>query len=255
MPNEIAPNSAVTPGFDVFVPIDAVWKYDQGGSFPGVSWNELFYDDRTWPEGLALLYNESAALPAPKNTQLSLVSTSGNSIVTYYFRHHFFSPASVTNITASFRHVVDDGAIFYLNGAEFHRFNLPPGGVLYESWASPIVGDGVFNDFQIILTNLVAGKNVIATEVHQGGGFADVSFGAELSIHVDSTVSEGIAAPALRIHRFQGNTVLSWTSAGFTLESSETLGPGADWQPVEKQSNPYFASPSASAQRFYRLGQ
>jgi hypothetical protein len=43
--------------------------------------------------------------------------------VTFYFRHRFVVPPGVTNPPLRLRHVIDDGAVFYLNtAAEPARF-------------------------------------------------------------------------------------------------------------------------------------
>ncbi|MCP5118688.1 MAG: lamin tail domain-containing protein, partial [bacterium] len=64
------------------LPMTANWRYNQSGFVP-VDWNQPGFDDANWPNGEALLYVESAALPAPKNTPLSLGP------ITYYFRTTF----------------------------------------------------------------------------------------------------------------------------------------------------------------------
>jgi hypothetical protein len=48
------------------------WRYWQDSGDPAVGWQNRNYDDSSWPSGLALLYVENAALPATKNTQLTL---------------------------------------------------------------------------------------------------------------------------------------------------------------------------------------
>ena len=52
-------------------PIDAAWKYDDTGVDRGIGWRTGGYDDSGWASGAALLYHESATLPAPKNTPLT----------------------------------------------------------------------------------------------------------------------------------------------------------------------------------------
>ena len=64
------------------VAIDHVWKYSQSGD-RGTAWRAPGYNDASWPSGAALLYVETAGLPAPKNTELSLGER------TYYFRTTF----------------------------------------------------------------------------------------------------------------------------------------------------------------------
>jgi hypothetical protein len=93
---------------------------------------------------------------------------------------------------------------------------------------------------------------VIAVEVHQNGTSSDVTFGAEFFSEVESSIVFSGEVP-LRISTQDGNIVISWTGNGLMLEATESLGPTAQWQPVDKQINPYFTSRAASAQKFYRL--
>ena len=133
---------------------------------------------------------------------------------------------------------------------------MPAGPVSNSTLANTNVGDAIFvGPFQITLTNLNAGDNVIAAEVHQNPPSAnsDVTFGLEFSAHINAVVSPGIAPTTMRILRQDGNIVVSWPGSGFILESSDALGSSANWQPVDNQINPYFAAPSAATQRFYRL--
>ena len=64
--------------------------------------------------------------------------------------------------------VVDDGAVFYLNGVEIHRQNMPPGPVAYATSALSPVGDaGYAKPILVPASSLVQGVNVLAVEVHQ----------------------------------------------------------------------------------------
>src|SRR5439155_4029638 len=79
--------AAVSPNFtnppQTLIRITNAWKYNQTADLSGVNWIAPQYDDSAWPGGPALLYNETASLPAPKNTPLTLGR------LTYYFRTHF----------------------------------------------------------------------------------------------------------------------------------------------------------------------
>ena len=56
--------------------------------------------------------------------------------ITYYFRTHFTFTNSLAGVTLIFSNYIDDGAVFYLNGAEIYRQNMPAGPVDYLSSAS-----------------------------------------------------------------------------------------------------------------------
>src|SRR4029079_12165680 len=89
--------------------------------------------------------------------------------------------------------IVDDGAVFYLNGQEIYRLNMPDGTVSYSTSASTGVGDAVFSTPVIVpATGLVAGNNVLAVEVHQatapsGGNGPAVTPGAGYSMAWDGS--------------------------------------------------------------------
>ncbi|MCX7427729.1 MAG: lamin tail domain-containing protein [Planctomycetia bacterium] len=161
------------------VAIDATWAYDQSGSDLGTAWRGTTYDDSAWPAGAALLYVESASLPGPKNTPLAL------GITTYYFRTEFDLPADSV-AALRLRHVIDDGAVFYLNGIEICRFNLPAGKITSTTTAYPYVADATLSGYITVpVGRLQPGTNVLAAEVHQQGGTnTDVVMGAELSAEV-----------------------------------------------------------------------
>ena len=125
------------------------------------------------------MYVESASLPGPKNTPLTL------GVTTYYFRTEFDLPADSV-AALRLRHVIDDGAVFYLNGLEFCRFNLPTGRITSTTTAYPYVSDATLSGYITVPVGLLRpGTNVLAVEVHQQPGTnTDVVMGAELSAEV-----------------------------------------------------------------------
>ena len=94
------------------------------------NWFAPGYDDSAWPVGRALLYVETATLPAPKSTPLTLGR------LTYYFRTTFVLPTNLVPLTLTASNLIDDGAVFYLNGAEVRRVRMPSGTVTYSTLAS-----------------------------------------------------------------------------------------------------------------------
>ena len=189
--NAIAPNSAVTVGADYTVAFSSAWKYllintndTIQSTFTGVA-----YDDSAWSgPSNALLYVETAALPGPKNTPLSLVDGSGNVINTFYFRQKFVTAITSPSLTFHVRHIIDDGLVLHLNGVEIYRYNMPVGAVTAATQAAANIGDAtLLGPFDIVVTNLVGGTNVLAAEVHQQGNpSSDVTFGVELTASIPS---------------------------------------------------------------------
>ncbi|MBK7999117.1 MAG: hypothetical protein IPK15_10495 [Verrucomicrobia bacterium] len=114
------PPTAPPPVLVNLLPIDASWRYLQGGNLDGVNWQAPAFDDSAWPSGQALL-GAGGATPEPVRTPL--VSSSAN--VTYYFRSSFNVPANFTATSLQFSNLIDDGAVFYVNGREVARYNMP----------------------------------------------------------------------------------------------------------------------------------
>ncbi|HUT11618.1 MAG TPA: CotH kinase family protein, partial [Thermoguttaceae bacterium] len=178
----VSPTAQVFGGSSVtqtLIDIDDQWAYDQSGDDPGTAWREPNYVDASWPKGDALLYVESSALPAPKNTPLTLGPT------TYYFRRHFDFQGNPENVTLELNMVLDDGAVVYLNGSDVFRLRMDGeigDLVAATDFANKSVGNAVYDGPYSIPTDaLVQGDNVIAVEVHQiTTGSSDVVFGLEL---------------------------------------------------------------------------
>jgi len=256
--NRILSNSTATVGFDASIPINASWFFNETGSDLGTAWTALAYNETSagWSNGLALLSNETAPVPAAINTPLVLNGTvSGVYNYTFYFRHHLFAPFA-TNIPVVFRHIIDDGAIFYLNGIAFHTNNMPAGAVNYQTQATVAVGDGTWAGPFTNTLSILAGDNVVAVEVHQSGtASSDITFGAEMNIGVPSISSGGSSAPPqLQISKQGTNAVVTWSGAGFILEKQNILSQAGYWAPVTNQA-PLTVAPRVGTNQatFYRL--
>jgi hypothetical protein len=161
------------------------WSYNQTGADLGTSWRNVGYNDSAWPTGGALLYVESSSLPATKTTPLSLGAE------TFYFRTHFTitdDPNTITSLEMST--VIDDGAVFYLNGQEVLRIGMPAGTIYYDTLSDRTVDNANWEYYTLPTDALDQGDNVIAVEVHQTTTYSsDVVFGASLDTVV-TTVTE-----------------------------------------------------------------
>jgi hypothetical protein len=118
------------------------------------------------------------ALPIPKNTQLTLGRP------TYYFRNAFNFSGDPAKTQLLLDPLIDDGAVYYLNGVEIYRQNMPKGTIAYTTPASPAVTTPAFGT-PILITlppgSLKQGTNVLAVEVHQAAGDnSDVAMGLAL---------------------------------------------------------------------------
>ncbi len=204
------------------LPISATWRYLQGGNLDGVNWQAPAYDDAAWPSGQALL---GAGSSTPEPVRTPLVSSSAN--ITYYFRSSFIVPADFNPTSLQFSNLIDDGAVFYLNGREVARYNMPNGTVLNQtppsqgfggppSWTGPI---------QISLTNVTPGFNTIAVEVHNASPYGDVFMGTRLD---GVTVTNSVAVGGLVINEVLADNASSLVVDGHTPDWIEIYNPTAN---------------------------
>jgi hypothetical protein len=205
----------------VILPIDSTWRYNESGVELAAGWANTAHAVGAggWLSGPALLGFETAGLPEALQTPFA--DTSTNAIVTYYFEIEFdLTAAQVTNIDSlRLRHVIDDGAVFYLNGTEAPpRFNMDAGAVTGSTTTNTVVRDAVHEGpFELSTAALVPGTNRFAVEVHQqASNSSDIVFGAELSM-TQSTVL--VADAPLLISEISGTG-----DAVFRIEIANTSG-------------------------------
>ncbi len=167
-----------------------VWKYNQAGTDLGTAWRASSYNDAAWPSGPGLLYVEDAASVTPKNTALTIGR------ITYYFRTHFTFSGDPGSTALQLSTMLDDGAVFYLNGTEFYRLGVADGAVNYNTLASRSVGDAASEGpTTLMVSSLVKGDNVLAVEVHQiSASSSDVVFGMTLAT-TDAAAGPGGRGP------------------------------------------------------------
>jgi hypothetical protein len=263
--NVIAPNSRIPIASEVvFVAADnQVWRYFQSDADPGLGWTALGYDDSygLWASGLALF---DAKRPAgrttvgpnsdPVRTMLNLTNppTANAQTLAYYFRTTFVVPSRSAGMRLRLRTLVDDGAVYYLNGQEVYRLRMasPPMLLAYTNLAVATQSDNqnVYEGpFALSADALRDGENVLAVEVHQADATSsDVSFAAQLSAELP-----GLPLPALTIARSGDSVVLTWTPGDAVLQSAELVsGPWSDVLPTPP--NPYRVLSGETA-KFYRL--
>jgi len=200
-PTPGAPNACpFTPPPPQTVTLIAVsnsWRYYTNGDL-GAGWTNNSYPDSAWPQGQGLLAvphptRGTNVFPEPVRTMLPPNGTN----VTYYFRAHFDVAPDVTFSALQFRHVIDDGAIFYLNGAELSpRFNMNGGAVSFSTLANAGVTDAAYVGPVSVLTSLLrVGDNVFAVEVHQNTiNSPDMAFGLVLEalVATNSPAAAGV---------------------------------------------------------------
>jgi hypothetical protein len=192
------PSSSPTISDANLITHDGVWKYEQSGTDLGTAWRATGYNDSSWPEGAAVLYDKNGSFspPAPwlGNTQL----TTQNGKVTFYFRKHFTLAAdpAVSTVNLTMTTLIDDGAVFYINGTEVKRLGMPGGAISYSTLADRTVNNAATEGpFSIPSGSLAAGDNVLAVEVHQAtNNSSDIVLGIILDANI---ITPGVPSTSL----------------------------------------------------------
>jgi len=160
---------------------DAPWRYNQTGADLGQNWYSVSHpvDNMSWFSGQALLARESSFLPEPIRTQLTV----SQGRITTYFETEFVldqNPNSVDRLQVDV--ILDDGAVFYLNGTRVHQINMSDDIPAADTLASWAVGNAAYSGrVDIGTAALKEGVNLLHVEVHQAGhNSSDIVFGLEL---------------------------------------------------------------------------
>jgi hypothetical protein len=269
--SKIGLNQYVSPSFyfvttnyvttNALFDLSNTWSYATA-NLGGVNWTAPGYDDSRWDgSGPGLLWVDTRgfpnpAIPVPMLTEMPSDPNTGYPFITYYFRTHFNCSNTVGAFSLLIEDYIDDGAVFYLNGAEIYRLRMAdaPTPIYNSTLASGYAcsGDATCpDDFAVsgpAMTNLVAGDNVLAVEVHNyNAGSPDITFGMSLACTVSYTLN-----PQLGLVSSNGTMTLSWSRGGFTLQQANApQGPWTD-VPGPVVSSP-FTTPMSGATRFFRL--
>ncbi len=163
------------------------------------------YDASAWrtetvQAGKVLGYGDNSRSNFPTQTpNLGYGPSSSNKYITTYFRTTFTNPGNVTSLTLNVRR--DDGIVVYLNGVEVGRDNMAAGAVTYTTWSSSIVDSSAeYTPITLTIptTELVAGENLLAIELHQRDGTSsDITFAAELVAETLDPVVPEVGFPVL----------------------------------------------------------
>jgi hypothetical protein len=165
---------------ELMIPMEVTWRYHQGTSQVNRNWIEPNFDDNNWKMGEGLLGFEESNLPSPGiRTRL----TKGP--LSYYFRTQFVVSELLTDGYLEINQVLDDGAVYYLNGKEIGTSRMSKTGNRNNpnATATESVTDAVLEESVIRINGeqLRQGVNVLAVEVHQNNSTStDLVFGAEL---------------------------------------------------------------------------
>ncbi|MEZ5300825.1 MAG: lamin tail domain-containing protein [Verrucomicrobiales bacterium] len=163
------------------------WRFnDEGTGLPG-GWAASAHpaDGITWKNGNGLIGFETALLPSPGI--VTEINPFDETKITYYFETEFEFSGDPSGIELVANHIIDDGAVFYLNGVEAGRYRMGSGVVDPSTLADGAIEASV-GTLTLAKDALVAGTNRISVEVHQGSATSsDVVFGAEIVARVELT--------------------------------------------------------------------
>ena len=241
------------------IPLHQVWRFDQSSNDLGTAWREIAFNDAAWASGPALIgFENSAPFPYFEPMTTPLVPPAQGGPITVYLRTHFaFTMPHVSAVTLTASNWVDDGAVYYLNGAEVGRLRLAAGAVDFTTLAQGVAPEGQTNVLTFPPTSLADGDNVLAVQLHQSAiTSSDAVFGMTLDATVTATNQPALFSPQIS----GGNTFhVAFTGVigrRYSLERSTNL---RNWIEVFNFNNTtgqtLLSDPGAAANspRFYRV--
>lgn len=172
LPGVELPPTANPWGWAVAPYVDGLTNFVWADTFDAVS---ITNTDNTW----ALFRSTDALLGARGATELAGFAT------TTIFRTDFDFTGDPAAVDLSLAYLVDDGAVFWLNGVEVLRDNLPAGPLDASTLATAPIGDAAERWAEIPADALIAGTNTLVVALHQAEpGDPDLTFGCALTARV-----------------------------------------------------------------------
>jgi hypothetical protein len=243
-----------------FLATGATWKYLDTGVAPAANWNATGFDDSLWKSGVSRLgFGADGELTAVESGSIS-----------YYFRTTFTVPPGASTASGRLRFQRDDGVIFYIDGVEVARSNMPAGPVTSTTLASVTATDETtWNIAQLNSTGiatLTVGTHVLSAEVHQSAATSsDLGFDAELvGYGTDASVIAniqpllmpkfGIDQTGVPVGQYRLNMADSTDGRLYQIQCSTDM---TTWVPysyefVRNGSVQVPVTPAGTPKRFYR---
>jgi hypothetical protein len=199
------------------------WRYHGADVDLGASWAQVAHPvGGDWKEGPSALGYESR-LAAEILTPLTAPGFNGPFVVTHYFETEFSVTAGNLSRIDHLRigHLIDDGAIIYLNGTEILRYNMPAGAVDSDTTSSSGIEADWIQSTQLSANALVPGSNRISVEVHQTSfSSSDMILSLKLDLALNAQ-GDGDALSDIRLNEISAST----EDTPFVVELKNT-GPG-----------------------------
>ncbi|MDE0570075.1 MAG: lamin tail domain-containing protein [Verrucomicrobiales bacterium] len=163
----------------------ATWRYNESGPDLGGSWQDRPHAvGGDWKIGIGPLGWDSTIKEIPARTIITRPSLNPAApVIAYYFEADLnLTQNDIDEIVAlKLVHLIDDGAVFYINGQEVNRFKMPDGIINSDTRASSGGEAEIEGQFNISKEVLLVGLNRISASVHQSSpGSSDIIFGMQL---------------------------------------------------------------------------
>lgn len=174
------------------LPFEHFAKYDQSGVDLGTAWIAPGYNDSAWPTGQSF-FGTATQGSGSWGTPVRTLLTAGAGRTTFYFRTTFTNNVSQPISALQVEHLIDDGAVFYLNGQEWFRYNMPAGQVTFSTTAPNLNPTFFVGPVNVPANLLVPGVNYLAVELHQSStSTVDIGIG----FRIDAVIVTNTAASA-----------------------------------------------------------
>ena len=195
------------------------WRMLDSGAEPTATWkSDLGFDDSTWI--LDLL--QAGGGDGDERRVLANVNTANTTRRAFYFRKKFNLSSVPAIAQLQIKAVIDDGAIFYLNGTQVKIDNMPAAPWTLTTSASTNrsgAAEAAINTFDIsaFINLLVPGDNLLAVEVHNYYLAAPLTNSADLSFDCELLGLPPSSDP--------GNLTIngSYTAPGATFTASKAM--------------------------------
>ena len=180
-----------TPPVTVSIPVvsyGSTWRYNQTGPVLPAGWAATPHPvGGGWFSGVGPLGYPSTTIPLTIGTWFTRPGANNPFVITYYFETDFnLSAANAAGLSSlTLTHLIDDGAVFYLNGVELTRFNMAAGTVAAGTLATPGVATAaVVGPVTVTVPagTAITGTNRLSVEVHQSStSSSDIVFGLQVT--------------------------------------------------------------------------
>lgn len=240
-------------GADVLVPMGGPWHYWDAANYPDDTWRGAAFAADDWKVGLGRLgYGVGGEMTAVND--LNAAGNSRNPSVLFRKVFDVADPKAYASL-----HLIvqrDDGLAVYLNGDRVLSDNVAvtclPGDFALEE--IPSADRLLWHHYTIDRTKLLAGRNLLAVEVHQASA-ADVDLAFDLQL--TGVLTD--APPTLFLRPVGGQMELSWSAAyeNWALRESSALTtwatPPATSPRLIDGGWIYVYRPMTSGKQFFRL--